>query len=515
MTDHGRGPENGSKENLSLTSPKLSATTGTTELRSRSPTIRTPSATRRPMNMPSPNPSHRHSFSSESFRGVPASPRASRNFSLSNSGVLDLLNNPPKAGAADPMFEGRDWQGITVQELIDPKELKFVDMDTGVEQATNMLIESTASVLLIRSNARDKSAIGTFDYKDLNQYLLFATGGLQPTEEQLSFFQDLARRAEKGHPIPLRDAKALGPKEPFVVLSHTENLTKAVELFGGGVHRLIIVKEGSSDVIGVLSQSRLVKFLWENGRSFPTIDQLYPQTLRDLGIGSTSVIYINGDRPLQEALKLMDTEGVTSLAVLDSSHNVIGNISTSDVQLLTKASSAPLLENTCIHFISIILSTRGLTDGKDSFPVFYISPYSTLAHTVAKLVATRSHRMWIVESPSPGGSGPPTPSLAPTTVHPPSSYGGQPTATPPMQGQQSSSTPTVSASALPGQHMSGRLSGVVSLTDVLNLFARASGLHPNDPMERRRHRRRSSSSSFVRGSSDSARSSSVDVSRRG
>lgn len=70
----------------------------------------------------------------------------------------------------------------------------------------------------------------------------------------------------------------------------------------------------------------------------------------------------------------------------------------------------------------------------------------------------------------------------------------------------------------------------MSLTDVLNLCARASGLHPMDPEERRRMRRRRSSSSSAggmggsgsgngggvyggRGSldSNSARSSSVDV----
>lgn len=56
--------------------------------------------------------------------------------------------------------------------------------------------------------------------------------------------------------------------------------------------------------------------------------------------------------------------------------------------------------------------------------------------------------------------------------------------------------------------MSGRLSGVISLTDVLNLFARASGLHPHDPDEARRARRRSSSSS-VRRSMDSSRSESM------
>lgn len=72
--------------------------------------------------------------------------------------------------------------------------------------------------------------------------------------------------------------------------------------------------------------------------------------------------------------------------------------------------------------------------------------------------------------------------------------------------------------------MSARLSGVVSLTDILNLYARASGLHPGDIEDARRKRRGSSSSSVsvsgswgggggreVRGSLDSARSSVVDV----
>jgi len=63
--------------------------------------------------------------------------------------------------------------------------------------------------------------------------------------------------------------------------------------------------------------------------------------------------------------------------------------------------------------------------------------------------------------------------------------------------------------------MAGHLSGVVSLTDILNLYARATGLHPTDPEEARIKRRGSSSSSRseIRGSLDSARSSVVDLSR--
>lgn len=457
---------------------------------------------------------------------MPPSPRGTRQLSMSEAQIRDLMNNPPTAGSADPKFAGRDWQHIAVGELVQPEDLRWVEVDTGVEDATNLLTESGAPVLLVRATKNDNSAVATFDYRDLTQYLLFATGQLQPDDEHLAVFDRLAKKAQNGQKIPLRDAKSLGNKEPFITLPHTADLTAAVETFGGGVHRIIILKEGTNHAIGILSQLRLVKFLWENGRAFPIIDQLYPREIKDLGIGSQGLISVNGDKPLKEALIIMNNEGVTSLAVVDNNYNVVGNISNADVKLLTKSSSAPLLENTCIHFISVILSTRGMIDGKDSYPVFHINPQSTLAHTVAKLVATTSHRMWVVEAPTPSStpssSAPSTPALGPTPhatpisiAHPPVLYPPHlstsiPQSNPPFQ--PLSATPSVSASAMPGQHTSGRLSGVVSLTDILNLFARASGLHPTDPEEARRKRRGSSSSSRsgLRGSMDSARSSVVD-----
>jgi CBS domain-containing protein len=238
----------------------------------------------------------------------------------------------------------------------------------------------------------------------------------------------------------------------------------------------------------------------------------------------------------------MNNEGVSSLPVLDIQNNVIGNISHVDVrvclplsscyqllttsQLLTKSTSLPLLRSSCIHFISVILSERGVDDGQDSFPVFHVNPYSTLAHTVAKLVATRSHRMWVVDSPSPSSSGPSTPALQPASLVPPSPITPLPQAhsgptpvnsvAPTHLIGTGAVAPAISASAIIGSSLSGRISGVISLTDILNLFARANGLHPHDPDEARRARRRSSSSS-MRRSMDSSRSESVSgiAARRG
>lgn len=134
--------------------------------------------------------------------------------------------------------------------------------------------------------------MGTFGYNDLNAYLLLVVGLTKPTESQLTSFQEVAQKAREGSKIPLRDIRDLVPREPLTTLPQSANLMTAVETFGGGVHRIVVLKEDSNEAIGIVSQSRLVKFLWENGRSFPIIDQLYPQHLKDLRLGSQKVVSV-------------------------------------------------------------------------------------------------------------------------------------------------------------------------------------------------------------------------------
>lgn len=148
-------------------------------------------------------------------------------------------------------------------------------------------------MLLLRENAESTAAVGTFDYSDLNAYLLLAVGLVKPDEEQITSFEELAKKARDGSKIPLKDVKDLGRKNPLIKLAASTSVMTAVEIFGGGLHRVLVVSDqDSNDVVGVFSQFRLVKFLWENGRSFPVIDQLYPYNLKELKIGSHRVISI-------------------------------------------------------------------------------------------------------------------------------------------------------------------------------------------------------------------------------
>ncbi|OBT75696.1 hypothetical protein VF21_05923 [Pseudogymnoascus sp. 05NY08] len=451
--------------------------------------------------------SHRSSFA-DGMRPHPPSPRNQRHPSFSQAAVQELLNNPTPLNKPDARFTGRDWRSIEIGELVTTEDVRFVETDTSVEEATNILITSgSPRVVLIREDAKSSTACGTFDYGDLNAYLLVVLGLGSPDPGMIETYTEIAQKGRDGVEIPLGDVVSLAKKAPLVTLEESQSLSAALEFFAGGVHRIIVVKEGTQDVVGVLSQFKLLNFLWENGNCFPVIERLYPKILRDLQIGTHQIIAINGDKPLTEALLLMSTEGLSSLAVVDNGLNVIGNISTTDVKHLTKTSSLPLLKSSCTHFISVILMERGTDNGKDSVPVFHVHPDSTLAHTVAKLVATTSQRMWVTESPSPAPT--PTPQAVPSVLAAAQPHGTHPSASPPL----SPAYPSISAASYPGVR-SGRLTGVISLTDVLNLFARQSGLQAQDPNEERQHRRRSSSiSSMPRPSMDSTRGSSVDIRR--
>lgn len=155
-----------------------------------------------------------------------------------------------------------------------------------------MIQSGAPNVVLLREDSSTRHAIGTFDYSDLMAYLLLVVGLAHPEEEDIASFHELAKKGREGKPIPLKDVKDLGKKEPLITLPHTADLTKAMEVFGSGVHRVLVAKEGTSEVVGILTQLKLVSFFWENRQSFPVVDQLYPQLLKDLNIGQKQVLAI-------------------------------------------------------------------------------------------------------------------------------------------------------------------------------------------------------------------------------
>jgi CBS domain-containing protein len=153
------------------------------------------------------------------------------------------------------------------------------------------LKNTPSNVVLIRENPSSQTALSTFDYNDLNAYLLVVVGLASPDEQHVALYDELVKKAQSQQPISLKEIQELCRKEELVVLPTDSTLDKAIEIFGSGIHRIVVTGH-ASEVVGILSQLRLVEFFWQEGVNFPAIERLYGVLLRDLGIGSHKIIAI-------------------------------------------------------------------------------------------------------------------------------------------------------------------------------------------------------------------------------
>lgn len=421
-----------------------------------------------------------------------------------------------------------DWPDVSLKELTEKNKLVGINTLYSVQAAFETLVShNLTSVPVANDPSNDlMSSCQTFDYSDLITHLLLITNKVSIGElniqdiapditdpaKKLEYIQLTIACAKRGAEVPVDFILKLRPKNPLVKFKETETLVKVMEVLGNGVHR-IAVTDGKR-VTGILSQRRLIKYMWENARRFPLLDFLLQSTIQDLKIGSSAPITIYEDQLLIDALRKMFDERVSSLAVIDRSRLLIGNISITDVKNVTSSKNSHLLYKSVLNFISYNLTQKGIEEGQDQFPIFHVNNQSSLGRVIAKLVATQSHRLWIVDDGQRHSS----------SVSSASSIAGDATATvetlfadvdskeaipspaPPVSAPSASPNTAPPKNVLPhGGSAAGKLIGVVTLSDILGLFARSKG-SKSDPQFARNQRRRSLTST-TRSSIDSTRDS--------
>jgi hypothetical protein len=108
--------------------------------------LRSTSASREPTSSPqlrsieignSGSLTHRSSFA-ENMRSIPPSPRTPGHPSFTQAAVQELINHPQITRSGNAKFAGRDWTQIKVGELVSKNDVRFVESDTGVEEATKV-----------------------------------------------------------------------------------------------------------------------------------------------------------------------------------------------------------------------------------------------------------------------------------------------------------------------------------------------------------------------------------------
>ncbi|THU80065.1 hypothetical protein K435DRAFT_768349 [Dendrothele bispora CBS 962.96] len=385
-----------------------------------------------------------------------------RSRSIGNTSPIVANSIPTFAQAAPEDLEAwmGDWRQLWARDIVDSRVVT-VDVNTSVEDACNILLSEDTPCLALKSTVQ-QSITGLFDFADVNAFLILAATKHSLSQDELldnSRVDEIFTAARSGH-VPVCLVSNLSEKNPLNILPHDATLISLLELFARGSHRVLIRSTDSStdEFIGIVSDRSVLAWFASYAEKTKSLWAFLSNPLLSFSLPSlnlySSVVATMSTETVLDAMKLMSEEGVSSVAVLEEETGaLLSAVSVTDIGKIVVPSESNQILTTPLHqFVSFIKIPVGSEDGADQYPVYSVLTNSTLLYTMQKILATNAHRVFVSET-------------------------------------------SMGASPIMSPGFSPNLSGIVSVVDILSLFARLANVQDVDPTRMKRHRRASSVSS--------------------
>ncbi|KAF9239788.1 hypothetical protein BU15DRAFT_46339 [Melanogaster broomeanus] len=375
----------------------------------------------------------------------------------------------------------KSWAQVLARDLIDSRVVA-VDAHSTVEDACDaslgaalcasyslilqLLLTEGIPCLVVKAlpnSPPNHPFLGLFDFSDVNAFLTLAATRhtIPPHELKANSRADQIMSAARSGHVPVHLVSNLSEKNFLEILPYDATAISLLSVFARGTHRVLLQSPSpSSTYLGMVSDTRLLSWFSTYAEHAPAFQSYLANPLSALSLPSlhmySSVISTSSTAQVLDAMCLMSEQGVSSVAVIDEElGTLLSAVSVTDVGKIVVPSQSNHILSTPVHqFIAQIKELDGSTDGADKYPIYAVFPTSTLSYTIQKLLATNSHRLFITDNDFPLSS---SPSISPLG--------------------------------------NGNLCGIVSIVDILSLFARIANIPDVDPTRRMRHRRASSSSS--------------------
>eukprot|EP00007_Cunea_sp_BSH-02190019_P001846 CAMPEP_0174236862 /NCGR_PEP_ID=MMETSP0417-20130205/6233_1 /TAXON_ID=242541 /ORGANISM="Mayorella sp, Strain BSH-02190019" /LENGTH=313 /DNA_ID=CAMNT_0015315559 /DNA_START=51 /DNA_END=992 /DNA_ORIENTATION=+ len=234
--------------------------------------------------------------------------------------------------------------------------------------------------------AGSREYCGILDVRDLISFVVFGETEVAHTNliEIVGAGEKMYKEAIEGVTVSY-----MARRNPFHPVKEDASLLAVAEKLAKGTHRVPVVN-AEGDVINIISQSSLVKFLIKN-QSKLAVD--LSRKIAELNIGTTPVMSISSTCSALDAFKILDRTRRSGIAVTDPSGRLLTSTSGQDLKLWLKNPNSGLLKDSILHFLQKIRAT----EIDITAPVLSIAQGSTLQLALNKLAATRSHRIFVVD----------------------------------------------------------------------------------------------------------------------
>lgn len=192
------------------------------------------------------------------------------------------------------------------------------------------------------------------------------------------------------HPVAQTiNCEYLAKRHKFVRVSPEDPISKIVFFLStAGVRRVAVVNADGS-ILDIVSQSTLLKYLASHKSEISEVLAAPCDTL-----GSSPVIVVKHDDSAYHAFDLMNQHSLHGIAIIDDKGKVVGNTSASDIKLFLRAPHLDLKTTNVFDMVSLVRAETPYAVA----PVVKVSPSAHLEEAMEKLVATRKHRIFVVDS---------------------------------------------------------------------------------------------------------------------
>lgn len=282
-----------------------------------------------------------------------------------------------------------------------PRAIVEIDSKTEVHAALKTLI--TEHILSAPVwNAADKRYEGFLDVRDLASFVVFETQALidasAPTGSPGnpdSYIKDLLTVGARMYKQPIVGVTPtyMARRHPFASILATDSVAKLLHVMTGHAHRVVVVDPATGRGKAVVSQSNVIAFLAAHAQEAGIKEMLTVKINSPRMIGSSPVLTVHESAPVLNAFKLMSRRNTMGIAVVDDDGKFVGNTSGSDLKLFVNEPATSLQQGTMDFLCKIRQQNL-----KAVHPAIHVDVDATLGHVVAKLAATKIHRMYACDA---------------------------------------------------------------------------------------------------------------------
>jgi len=283
-------------------------------------------------------------------------------------------------------------------------QVRWVHADDSVFQVLDILTKYKISSVPVFDHKLGRF-IGMVDMLDFVTYCLAKMGGKGPVLEW-----DKLRQSQEFSDTPVRFIMDMSGRDEWKPVDMDASLLIVMDLLSRpDVHRIPVTEDRGTKVSAIITQSRVVKWLFDNRDKLAFPEQSRSMKTRDIGYGVTSVmkdeiVSVKEDQTVLNAFLLIFERMVSGVAVVNEEGKLVGSLSASDLKWA--AESAFDLGNRLSMKVSDFLEFRrslpafasdndALKKMTSSAPLTCM-PDDEVEYVLTKLMTKGVHRLWIV-----------------------------------------------------------------------------------------------------------------------